>query len=217
MEDEDLVVALQVAIREKKARIKRKEYLEELNKPVQLPPQTFSWIKSHFEERFKQNEGTGFVWDQHNEDQVHNILQHFVSDDKFGLFLRGPIGCGKSSVLKALTLNPFRPFHFVSCKKIQSYFAQGGFEVIQKYMKGNYCFDEFGDEEEATNYGNKVEVMTYILESQYDCKTYPGTMITTNLNSDQIRERYGERIWSRLNEMYDFVLFDTDSPDRRIK
>ena len=41
------------------------------------------------------------------------------------------------------------------------------------------------------------------------------THITTNLNAEELQEKYGERIRSRMREMFNLVAFKENSVDKR--
>ncbi len=41
------------------------------------------------------------------------------------------------------------------------------------------------------------------------------THITTNLNAEELEERYGNRVRSRLREMFNLISFDSSTTDKR--
>ena len=64
--------------------------------------------------------------------------------------------------------------------------------------------DDVGMEEEVVNeYGNKITPMVRLLHSRYDRNLI--TVITTNLNWEQMCSRYGERISDRLANYHRLV------------
>ena len=66
--------------------------------------------------------------------------------------------------------------------------------------------DDLGTEPEAQNvYGTKRSIMEDAICKRYDSFPKWKTHFTSNLTKEEIRARYGERIWSRLNEMVVFV------------
>ncbi len=63
--------------------------------------------------------------------------------------------------------------------------------------------DEVGAETITSNYGNKQEIFANILETRYLDFIQKGsyTHFTSNLTPKEIENRYGHRVWSRINEM----------------
>ncbi len=58
--------------------------------------------------------------------------------------------------------------------------------------------------------------MTEILEKVYNNRYMIGKIhITSNIDAGQIEARYGNRIRSRMREMFNMIEFLPNSPDRR--
>lgn len=145
-----------------------------------------------------------------------------------GLLLSGPIGCGKTSLMNLLRF--FEPannrFVLKSCREVSFEFIQEGYEVIQRYSQASvhrysrlptYCFDDLGAESNLKYYGNECNVMGEILLSRYDLFISRGmkTHLTTNLTSTEIDQYYGNRLRSRMREMFNLVSFDKEARDKR--
>jgi DNA replication protein DnaC len=115
----------------------------------------------------------------------------------------------------------FREFHYVmkSTRDIAKEFNVGGYEVLDKYGKKNkiFCFDDLGIENNIKHFGNDCNTMAEILLSRYDLMKYDGiiTHATTNLNADELEKMYGNRVRSRLREMFNVISFPSDAPDKR--
>ncbi|MFY0624890.1 MAG: ATPase [Reichenbachiella sp.] len=153
-------------------------------------------------------------------------------DHKKGLMLTGPIGCGKTSLMNLFRYitAKYPPHVMISCRKVAFQFIQEGYGVIQKYSdcafrRGKpemepitHCFDDLGLENNLKYYGNDCNVMSEILLSRYDHFITSGmlTHITTNLNSSEIEKIYGNRVRSRMREVYNVVAFSPASLDKRI-
>lgn len=80
--------------------------------------------------------------------------------------------------------------------------------------------DDLGLEPDGQNvYGTQRYLMEDAIIKRYEVFSDPArrfvTHFTCNLTKDEIRERYGERVWSRLNEMVTFVTLAGE--DRRMK
>jgi hypothetical protein len=67
-------------------------------------------------------------------------------------------------------------------------------------------------------YGNEFNVMAEILLNRYEQFIVHGllTHITTNLSASEIEEYYGNRVRSRMREMFNLEIFNTNSKDKRM-
>ena len=69
------------------------------------------------------------------------------------------------------------------------------------------AIDDLGTEPlEIIDYGNVYYPTTDMLTMRYDRQLF--TIITTNLTPQEIREKYGDRIADRLNEMMVKIVFE---------
>ena len=72
------------------------------------------------------------------------------------------------------------------------------------------CVDDIGLEPtEVLDYGNTINPVIEIIEQRYRQQLF--TFITTNLTPKQIREKYGDRIADRFNEMMKCIVFKNPS------
>lgn len=72
------------------------------------------------------------------------------------------------------------------------------------------AIDDLGTEPtEVMDYGNISYPLIDLLTQRYELQLF--TIITTNLTGQAIREKYGDRIADRLNEMMERVGFDNPS------
>jgi energy-coupling factor transporter ATP-binding protein EcfA2 len=135
-----------------------------------------------------------------------------------GILLMGNVGSGKSKRMKQLAT-------MLDCSfKSAETFGEAWREMGENFDFQHYCgcvkprwdvvpkhwndliIDDIGTEERVYNsYGNSCDVMSRVIMERY--KVFPEwkTHFTTNLNREQLLDRYGERIYSRLNEMCLFV------------
>ncbi len=72
------------------------------------------------------------------------------------------------------------------------------------------AIDDLGLEPaEVLDYGNVLNPVIDLLSTRYNDQLF--TLVTTNLTGKQIREKYGDRIADRFNEMMDVIIFKTSS------
>ena len=95
-----------------------------------------------------------------------------------------------------------------------------GFKTVQEYGdSGTYCFDDLGLEPYGRFFGKDANVMGEVLLSRYELyrntKTRLKTYATTNLNAEELEERYGQRVRSRMRELLNLIAFDPNTADKR--
>lgn len=170
---------------------------------------------------------------------IFGILAWFLEDEPAsekmnidlgkGILLSGPIGCGKTTLFKLMQKFPAKRKNFgiISTRQIVSEFMQSGYETLEKYSRGNlshdtripksYCFDDLGTETTSKYFGNDCNVMAEILLTRYDLFKEKGiiTHLTTNLSATEIESQYGNRLRSRMREMFNLFGYEEYSKDKR--
>ena len=144
----------------------------------------------------------GVTWYTGIETSVGRML---MDDNRHG----GTIGTGKTIIASCILNNPIGKFEMVNCNKLAAQF-DGRYDEIDYYTKENYCggflcFDDLGDEREINHYGNRINLMAEVLKERYVNVPHNRTMVTTNLTPEQIKEKYGERVYSRMREMFNII------------
>jgi energy-coupling factor transporter ATP-binding protein EcfA2 len=137
-----------------------------------------------------------------------------------GIILTGPVGCGKTSLMKLLRhIVPHKKsYKIIPCRNAVFSFNHLGYKTIEDYGNSNfYCFDDLGVEPTGRHYGQDCNVIGEILLSRYDLflKNKIKTHCTTNLNAKELEERYGNRVRSRMRQLFNLVAFDKESVDKR--
>ncbi|WPY97309.1 ATPase [Christiangramia sp. OXR-203] len=148
-----------------------------------------------------------------------NCKKFDIDIDK-GLLLTGPVGCGKTSLMKLLHfLVPHqRKYVVMPCRNIVFAFNHLGYKTIEDYGESSFfCFDDMGVEPMGRHYGKDCNVIGEILLSRYDLflETKLKTHATTNLNAEELEERYGNRVRSRMRELFNLIAFDEKAGDKR--
>ncbi|WP_440067704.1 ATPase [Tenacibaculum discolor] len=142
-------------------------------------------------------------------------------DPNKGILLSGPVGCGKTSLMKLLRhIVPHqKSYELIPARNITFAFNNIGYKTIQEYGNSSfYCFDDLGVETTGRHFGKDCNVMGEILLSRYDLflQRKIRTHATTNLNAQELEERYGNRVRSRMRQLFNLVAFDKESKDKRI-
>lgn len=178
----------------------------------------------------------GFEIDNENKDVVNSIIQYLNRDEAFniitkkgqrqsldkGLLLMGNAGSGKTTIIEICqVLLRESPYRFIkkTCPSVVDEFSTSGVTAL-KQLQGNIFFDDLTAERTAIHYQDKREIMQDIIFSRYDDLAQKGWIshFTTMEKPDTIRQRYGEFVWSRLQQMCNIFILggSSNSKDRRI-
>jgi len=188
-------------------------------------PQTYTaeQIWQWFHQEAARRLGCPFTVDDSNRAILRALCLYFAEDPRFeeeegrslakGLLLRGPVGCGKTTILTIFSNNPRFPYRMVPCKQIANEYKLkdlGGPAALYDYKVLNpiphgrekqfnyrtqrgHCFDDLGTENyRAKHMGNEANVMEDILSTRDDA-VVAGTMpryathLTTNLPFGDMR------------------------------
>jgi len=133
-----------------------------------------------------------------------------------GLFLAGTTGTGKTLIMEIFSeLFEVKMMHVETIAKDYAKFGEEVWEWIDPKLQSGIGFqglqnglilDDIGTERDAGHYGNKGFIPA-LLGVRYERFIQSGklTHFTANLSTEEIKQHYGERIWSRFNEMCVFV------------
>ncbi|MDQ2178577.1 ATPase [Marinifilum sp. D714] len=196
-----------------------------------------SWLKASGKHHF----GEGFSLFSEDQALIYRLIVYAIGDEvacrKYGIqmdkgiLLTGPVGCGKTTLM--LLINSFFPpmkqFQMKSARELSFEFEKQGYDLIGRYGKpmvhastgkyrnGIYCFDDLGVEQSQKFYGNECNVMAEILLSRYELYAQKRilTHATTNLSASELESRYGNRVRSRMRELFNLIAFDSNSKDKR--
>ncbi len=170
---------------------------------------------------------------------IYKLLAYFYKDMELcksyqleirkGLLLTGPVGCGKTTLMMLFRhfLHKIHKYPVKSTREISYEFLDHGFSIINKYSKAHFqnyqdalipkvlCLDDLGLESTIKHFGNETNTIAEILLNRYNLFTTRGmiTHATTNLNPDELENLYGNRVRSRMREMFNLIPFN--SKDKR--
>lgn len=152
----------------------------------------------------------------------HHSCQAYGIDPGKGVLLTGPVGCGKTSLMKLIRhLVPAKPsYEMIPTRNVVFSFQHLGYKTIEDYgNSGYFCFDDLGVEPVGRFYGENCNVLGEVMLSRYELfKTSRGrikTHATTNLNAQELEDLYGNRVRSRMRELFNLIDFDEHSLDKR--
>src|SRR5579872_2198197 len=119
---------------------------------------------------------------------------------------------------------PDRNHIIKSCCSINFEFNLDAYEVINRYSRMSfnnhapkiYCFDDLGAEQTLKYFGNECKVMAEILLSRYEyfISHKMITHVTTDLSATELEGIYGNRVRSRLRQMFNLVNFKSNVVDK---
>jgi hypothetical protein len=148
-----------------------------------------------------------------------------------GILLYGPVGTGKTQLMGVLRkylgyLRSPYAFDMRIVWKFAEKFSDSGYSALNDEESSNRFYDELALIEEnsgqplreyCSHYGNKILIGAEILMKRYEVfRTYAyQSHFTTNAGCDDLRDIYGERCYSRLFEMCNFIPYLGE--DRRKK
>lgn len=197
----------------------------------------FNKCLKFIEQQGKKTYGQSFKIHQEDIPVLYKLLIYAIKDQKRavelnidiskGILLSGKIGCGKTSIIHLLKSFVYAKddYKIKTTREVSFEFAKQGFEALsaytqksnQQYRLSGYCFDDLGAEQQIKHFGNDCNVMAEILISRYEEFIVNGsiTHLTTNLSASEIEAVYGNRLRSRMRSMFNLVVFDEKSIDKR--
>jgi energy-coupling factor transporter ATP-binding protein EcfA2 len=197
----------------------------------------FQKCLEYLENKGKTTYGRSFHISEMDYPTIYKLLIYMIKDEKAamnlkidlskGILVSGSIGCGKTSLMSLV-----RPFAYhaseykiKTCREVSFEFAKNGFEAINCYTLkqanqsklSGYCFDDLGAEQQIKHFGNDCNVMAEVLISRYEqfVENKSVTHITTNLSASEIENNYGNRLRSRMRQMFNLITFDSRTKDKR--
>ena len=172
----------------------------------------------------------GIRFELYDRKLVNDLFLYFIGsadspyDLRKGLWLEGPIGVGKTTlinVFRELMLTFRKGFLVTTATEIANvYSATGSLDTYINNANGylgrpvNLCIDELGREQiPAMHFGNKLNVMQYLLQQRYGLWQSRGviTHATTNFDWRDIKNKYDDFILDRCRHMFNIVTVDGKS------
>lgn len=184
----------------------------------------------------------GYCIDEHNADAIDELIRYFSRyqegslDKRKGILLMGPVGTGKTTIMKIFIeivgrsyggtelqlFNCFRLFQAVRDGKdkgdaiINRLKGKGVAEQNRKVGRiMEPVLDDIGMEPIVKDFGNDTHLSLEIIYDRYDLMEATGarTHGTTNLTTEELEDVLGTRAYDRMRAMFNLVLLD--GPSRR--
>ncbi len=190
-------------------------------------------ILKKFKEFWLETQKKELILNHHNEKLIHALCKYFGKVDgsfdvKKGIIISGGCGLGKTSILMTFVEIGKWIYNQMACDKFMQFRPISTNELVYMYenpetdlekfhqmlSNGEWFFDDFGTERMASRYG-KTNLLAEILQNRYLNLQYR-TLITTNLTIDEIREQYGERVYDRINEQFNYYELSGESFRQKI-
>lgn len=163
-----------------------------------------------------------FIADAVTLENIGRIAEFIIRDDsKFGVMLCGVPGNGKTTLLYAFqsAVNWLKDtgvfgdrklgISVIDAKEVVQ-FAKNYEEFRKLRSRDMLAIEDMGREPmEVIDFGNVLNPVVDLIEYRYNLQLF--TFITTNLTKKQIREKYGNRIADRFNEMLEVIIFKNET------
>ena len=158
-----------------------------------------------------------FIDEPEMRNQIAKAARWLTTQDKFGILLCGTCGNGKTTLMLAIrslinfldmrdSYNEQLSVHLIDAREIVRLNKDdyAGFKKIRS--KQMLAIDDMGLEpSEVLDYGNVLNPVIDLLSYRYNEQLF--TIATTNLKPEEIRQKYGDRIADRFNEMMERIIF----------
>lgn len=143
-------------------------------------------------------------------------------DDKPGLLLGGLYGNGKTTMAQAikrfvrfvteqeLGYSKAKQIRFITAKQIVRLLKSDVKQYEKLFTEEMLIIDDLGEEAtEIMIYGSVETPLVDLISERYARRLF--TIITTNLQTEQLKEKYKERIYDRFCEMLTPIVFHNSS------
>lgn len=181
-------------------------------KPPQNAPPTWQTMDAQtrirlIQNRIEQITKTPFQnWTESTLKMFNDLAKYLEQNEKKWLLLIGNVGTGKTTMVKAMATvynmtSTTDKFMLLSALNLSENYQQDNFgEICRIRTKNKILIDDIGTEpNQLTVYKNVVYPFADFIQHKYD-DLKSVVILTTNLNSTEIRERYGLRVLDRLIE-----------------
>lgn len=150
-----------------------------------------------------------FILDSNTIEKIDLVSKWLFCSEKRGLLLMGTMGNGKTTMLSSIR-------RLFECKTAlvnaidlyDSYKENQG--LVPRRNEVLLLIDDLGIEPiRCLIYGEEHYPLSKLFLYRYDRRLT--TVIATNLDEEQIKERYGDRVMDRMIETFEVIIYDAGS------
>lgn len=126
---------------------------------------------------------------------------------KKGLLIRGVSGLGKTHLVRCVEQNELKPISIISLLEITDIIKECGEYNPLIRPNGILYLDDVGTEQPIVNhYGTKITFFKNFIELFYLRQSeYNKLIISTNNSFEEMEDRYGFRVRSRIKDMFNII------------
>ena len=171
-------------------------------------------LKRYYLEKLEANGWQSRIAGPANTAKILDALVTLKAHPHLGLLIGGKPGTGKSTLLAALPAicNGNKRFVALACDDLEVLSDEYQMEIGVNYLWCNMFIDDIGAELTKNDYGQLEEPVGRFL-TRYEVMGQGRIFATTNLTFEEVAERYGARLASRLKSL--FVPIHLEGEDRR--
>ncbi len=154
---------------------------------------------------------------------IYNLMQKWCNSDfkKNLIFIAGPTGVGKTYLMRAMANELISRGKIVKLTTafnmnldFRDFTKYHNEECMKKYLNCEVLFiDDLGTE---PIFKNVTLESLYLIINERKMRKIP-TVITSNLDMNDIKERYDERVFSRIADRETSITIYLDGDDKRLK
>lgn len=153
-----------------------------------------------------------------NEDYLRKISSWLVSPVTPGLIIFGTVGNGKTTMLNAIKNmvnilsegDSRKCITFIDASSLARLAKNDEYQMWDYIKRPMIALDDVGVEQDSVRtYGNIINPVVELISHRYKHRLF--TVISTNLKPSEIRQRYGDRIADRMNEMMTRIIIKNET------
>ncbi len=167
--------------------------------------------------------GGSFKEDKPTIDHINKAAKWLTGDYKPGLMLSGIVGNGKTTLVRAVAqliglVYGSNQYNYEDRRVLKAVTALELADMAKENPDAYraiknaklLAIDDVGVEPALVkNWGNEISPFVETIYHRYDRQLF--TIMTSNLNPDDLEKRYGARIADRFTEMFDRIAFENNT------